>query len=205
MSLHILNHALALHYLNRLRDQSTDGERFREAGRRLTLLLGAEATRSLATRRTVVSTPLEDHASAEPERAFTIVAILRAGLGMVEPLTGLLPEATVGFTGMERNEENAVALRYYAKLPPLAGRNVFVVDPMLATGGSAEQTLQMVIGQEPADVRFLCFVAAPEGVERLLRSFPGLAIFTAALDRELDQRKYILPGLGDYGDRYFGT
>ena len=205
MALNVLQHSLGIHYLNILRSESTGLSAFREAGVRITELLAAEATRDMPMRGEKLTTPLEEISSAEPRLPMVVVGILRAGLGMVEPFARLLPDAPTGFVGMERDELTAKAQIYYAKLPPLRDRLVYVVDPMLATGGSAEAALDLVYQERPAEVRFVCIVAAPEGVSRLERGFPGLDILAGALDRELNAQKYILPGLGDFGDRLFGT
>lgn len=205
MALNVLQHSLATHYLNTLRRESTGLAAFRNASARLTQLLAVEATRILPMRPEAVTTPLERLASAEPAQLMAIVGILRAGLAMVDAFSDLLPGTPVGLVGMERDEKTAQAAAYYAKSPDLRGRLVYVLDPMLATGGSAEAVLHRVYREEPAEVRFVCVVAAPEGVSRLERAFPELEILAGALDRELDARKYILPGLGDYGDRLFGT
>jgi uracil phosphoribosyltransferase len=138
-------------------------------------------------------------------RPLVIVPILRAGLGMVEPFLGLFPDVSVGYVGLERDHATAIAHSYYCKLPPLAGRRVLVIDPMLATGGSAVQTLDVVKAAGGTEVMLLCIVAAPEGVALVAQRHPEVQIFTAALDRELNARKYILPGLGDFGDRLYGT
>jgi uracil phosphoribosyltransferase len=205
MPLNVLQHSLGIHFLNTLRREETGLKAFREANARLADLLAFEAARILPMRAENLTTPLETLASAEPAAEVAIIGILRAGVGMVEAFTRLFPEAPVGLVGMERNERTAEASPYYAKLPPLRDRLVFVLDPMLATGGSAERVLQQVYAEHPAEVRLVCVVAAPEGVGRLEAAFPEIEILTAALDRELNARKYILPGLGDYGDRLFGT
>jgi uracil phosphoribosyltransferase len=138
-------------------------------------------------------------------RPLAIVPVLRAGLGMVEPFLGLFPDVSVGYVGLERDHATAIARSYYCKLPPLDGRRVLVIDPMLATGGSAAQALDVVKSAGGADVALVCIVAAPEGVAFVEQRHPIVPIFTAALDRELNARKYILPGLGDFGDRLYGT
>jgi uracil phosphoribosyltransferase len=137
--------------------------------------------------------------------AFATVAIVRAGMSMIDAVVNLLPSVSVGFVGMERDEETAEARSYYCKLPPLGGKRVLLVDPMLATGGSALQALDLIYGNGAGEVSFLNIVAAPEGVRKIEESFPDVAIYTAALDRELNSRNYILPGLGDFGDRLYGT
>ena len=205
MPLIVLNHPVVTAALNQLRDAQTDSAEFRRACEVVTTCLAFEASRDLVTREGTVVTPLETIATPVPDEGIAVVAILRAGVGMVDPFARLLPDVAVGFVGMERDETTAVAHTYYQKLPNLHGRVVYVLDPMLATGGSAEFTLRAVTHQGAKKVKFICIVAAPEGVERLEKKFPDLEIITAALDRELNSRKFILPGLGDFGDRLFGT
>jgi uracil phosphoribosyltransferase len=134
-----------------------------------------------------------------------VVPILRAGVGMVQPFTDIFPDVSVGCVGLERVDDVAVPRSYYCKLPPLAGRHVFVVDPMLATGGSAVKALTIVKEHGATDCRLVCIVSAPEGVAEVEKHHPGTVIHTAALDRTLNDHKYILPGLGDFGDRLYGT
>ena len=171
----------------------------------MTSLLVMEATRDLPSIPAEVKTPLEVTQCRKLAGTVVVVAIVRAGMSMVDTIVDLLPSVAVGFVGMERDEETAQAHSYYCKLPPMENRRVLVVDPMLATGGSAEHVIRMVYEQGATDVNFLNIVAAPEGVEVLQNKFPDLIIYTASLDRELNEKKYILPGLGDFGDRLYGT
>lgn len=201
----IVQHPLAQHYLTHLRDKSTPPALFRMLTRKLTCILALEATRDLRTTTKFVQTPLEETTCPILAEELVVVPILRAGLGMLDGITDLFPEVSVGYIGLERDEATAVANSYYRKLPPLVGRTVLLVDPMLATGGSSARALTEIYRHGAARTRLICIVAAPEGVARLEKEFPALAIFTAALDRELDPRKYILPGLGDFGDRLYGT
>jgi uracil phosphoribosyltransferase len=134
-----------------------------------------------------------------------VVPILRAGLGMVQPFTDIFPDVSVGYVGLERDHETAKPRSYYCKLPPLTGLHVFIVDPMLATGGSAVQALTVVKEHGATNVRLVCIVSSPEGVAEVEKHHPGTIIHTAALDRALNARKYIVPGLGDFGDRLYGT
>lgn len=203
--LHLVTHPLGEHLLSRLRDRTTEPAVFRTLAHQIGLLLALEATRDLPTRETVVPTPLESHTARTLAQALVIVPILRAGLGMVPPFTELFPDVSVGYIGLERDHATAVARRYYQKLPPLAGKRVLVVDPMLATGGSAVQALSAIRGAGGADLALVCIVAAPEGVKTVQSAHPDVPIFAAALDRELNAQKYILPGLGDFGDRLYGT
>ncbi len=205
MALHLLDHPLGRHYVTRLRDETTRPEAFRVYSHRLTGLLLTEATRELPTRRVRVRTPLEETEGEELSTDVVAVAVLRAGLGMLEAFTRQLPDVSIGYIGLERDETTAEAHSYYCKLPPVEDRPVFVVDPMLATGGSAVRAVRRVREAGAAMIRFLCIVAAPEGAERLGAAFPDVPVYAAALDRELDPRKFICPGLGDFGDRLYGT
>jgi uracil phosphoribosyltransferase len=205
MALTIIQHPLAAHVLTHLRDKTTKPALFRTLCHQITLLLALEATRDLATEEKTIDTPLEPLRSRVLARPLAIVPILRAGLGMVEPFLGLFPDVSVGYVGLERDHATAIAHSYYCKLPPFEGRRVLVIDPMLATGGSAAQALDIVKSAGGADVALVCIVAAPEGVALVENRHPAVPIFTAALDRELNARKYILPGLGDFGDRLYGT
>ena len=203
--LHLLTHPLGEHLLSRLRDRATEPAVFRTLAHQIGLLLALEATRDLSTRDVIVETPLEQHTARTLAQALVVVPILRAGLGMVPPFTELFPDVSVGYIGLERDHATAVAHRYYQKLPPLAGKRVLVVDPMLATGGSAVQALGALRAAGGTDLALVCIVAAPEGVKVVECAHPGVPIFAAALDRELNAQKYILPGLGDFGDRLYGT
>lgn len=205
MPLTVLSHPLVTASLNTLRDAATQTPDFRRACELVSTHLALEASRDLAMRPGEVASPLETAPTEVPAEGIAVVAILRAGMGMVEPFTRLLPEVAVGYVGMERDERTAVAHAYYCKLPELRNHVVYVIDPMLATGGSAEFTLERVRESGARRIKFISIVAAPEGVGRLQARFPDLEIVTAALDRELDGNKYILPGLGDFGDRLFGT
>jgi uracil phosphoribosyltransferase len=202
----LLEHPLARHLVTHLRDRATPPARFRVLAAQLTTLLVLEATRALPTRSVSVTTPLETLEGAVLDPGLVIVPILRAGLGMLEPALALFPDVCVGYIGLARDHTTAVASNYYCKLPPLAGRFVLVVDPMLATGGSACQALDAVKAQGGAwSIQLLCVVAAPEGVAAVHAAHPDVTIVAAALDRALNAQKYILPGLGDFGDRLYGT
>jgi uracil phosphoribosyltransferase len=164
-----------------------------------------ESTRDLATQEASVTTPLETTAAQRLAQPLVVVPILRAGLGMVQPFIDLFPDVSVGYIGLERDHTTAVAHSYYCKLPPLAGRTVVLVDPMLATGGSAAQALTLLKSHGATSLRMVCVVSAPEGVATLHAAHTEVPVFTAAHDRCLNDRKYILPGLGDFGDRLYGT
>ena len=206
MPLHILDHPLAAHLVTHLRDRTTKPATFRTLTHQLSLLLAIEATAELGTEPRAIETPLEPVTGRVlPHQPLVIIPILRAGLGMVAPFTELFPDVSVGYLGLERDHTTAEARSYYCKLPPLAGRPVFLVDPMLATGGSAVQALDVVKAHGGTDVRLLSIVSAPEGVAAVEHAHPSTRIHTAALDRGLNERKYIVPGLGDFGDRLYGT
>ncbi|WP_415909428.1 uracil phosphoribosyltransferase [Oleiharenicola sp. Vm1] len=205
MSLHVLAHPLAQHVLTHLRDKTTKPVLFRTLSYQISLLLALEATRDLATTDKEIETPLEKVTAKVLAKPLVVVPILRAGLGMLQPFHDVFPDVSVGYVGLERDHETAIARSYYCKLPPLAGARVLVVDPMLATGGSAAQAITLVKAQGATEIGFVCIVAAPEGVATLQKAHPDIPIHTGALDRQLNARKYILPGLGDFGDRLYGT
>jgi uracil phosphoribosyltransferase len=206
MPLHVVRHPLVEDVLAALRDRSTPCDEFRRLARRVSLLLAVEATRDLALAEAAVETPLEKTTVRRLAARVVAVPVLRAGLGMLDAFLELVPQAEVGYFGLERNEQTAVARRYYEKVPrDLAGAIVFLLDPMLATGGSAAMAVDGLQGLGARQVRLLSIVAAPEGVAHLAEAVPEAVIYTAALDRALNERKYIVPGLGDFGDRLFGT
>lgn len=209
MPLHVLEHPLAAHIITHLRDVTTKPATFRTLAYQISLLLAVEATRGLETRTRHIQTPLEGmQARVLAAEKLIVVPILRAGLGMVQPFSDLFPDVSVGYIGLERDHETAKPRSYYCKLPPLdgsTGRHVFIVDPMLATGGSAAAALTVVKQHGAENPTLVSIVCAPEGVAEVEKHHPGTIIHTAALDRELNQRKYILPGLGDFGDRLYGT
>jgi len=205
MPLQVLDHPLAGHLLTGLRDKNTPPDRFRQLSRVLTSLLVMESTREIETRSAQVETPIEETTGPVLAQSLAVVPILRAGLGMLEPAVQLFPEVAVGYIGLERHEDTAIARSYYSKLPNLKAKYTLCLDPMLATGGSAAQAISLIKLHEPARVVMVCVVAAPEGVETLERAHPGIHIVAAGLDRALNERKYIVPGLGDFGDRLYGT
>jgi uracil phosphoribosyltransferase len=206
MPLHVVRHPLVDDALAGLREKTTPPDEFRRLARRVSLLLAAEATRDLGLADAQIETPLERTAVRKLASRVVAVPVLRAGLGMLDAFLELVPQAQVGYFGLERNEQTAVARRYYEKVPhELGAALVFLPDPMLATGGSAVMAVDGLMGLGARQVRLLSIVAAPEGVEHLAQHVPNAVIFTAAVDRELNDRKYILPGLGDFGDRLFGT
>jgi uracil phosphoribosyltransferase len=199
-----LDHPLAKHYLSILRDRSTEPEEFRAAARRLTYSLVMEATRDLRLEEAAIETPLEPTTGYRLAPVVAI-AVLRAGLGLLDAVVDLIPSVKVGFAGVQRNEETAEPIEYYFKPPDLAEASVLVLEPMLATGGSLSWAVGKAIESGATDIRCLCVVAAPEGVERMNREHPDVRVFAAAVDRDLNDHFYIQPGLGDMGDRLFGT
>lgn len=202
----VVKHPLVDDVLAALRDKTTPSDVFRTLARRLSLLLIVEATRDLTMATAAIETPLEKTNARVIADRVVAVPVLRAGLGMLDAFLELLPRTEVGYFGLERNEETAVARRYYEKVPKkLEGAVVYLLDPMLATGGSAAMALDGLRELGARRVRLLSIVAAPEGVAHLEAYSPHTEIFTAAVDRGLDERRYILPGLGDFGDRLFGT
>jgi uracil phosphoribosyltransferase len=205
MPLHLLQHPLGAHVLTHLRDKTTKPALFRTLSYQISLLLALEATRDLATEEKKIETPMEPMAGRVLARQLVVVPILRAGLGMVQPVQDIFPDVSIGYIGLERDHTTAIARSYYCKLPPLDGKRVLVVDPMLATGGSAAQAIEVVKAAGAKEIVFLCIVASPEGVATMEQAHPGVPVHAGALDRALNARKYILPGLGDFGDRLYGT
>jgi uracil phosphoribosyltransferase len=201
----ISKHPLVADSLVGLRDRETEPEEFRELARKLITLLVYEATADLPVRHGSVQTPLKQAAATFVEVEVVAIPVLRAGLGLLGPVLELLPRVSVGYIGLERDEETAVARIYYNKLPKLAGKVPMLLDPMLATGGSAAQALDLIKEAGGRNPLMLCVVAAPEGVRVVAERHPEVRIFTAALDESLNDRAYIVPGLGDFGDRLFGT
>lgn len=189
-----------------LRDRATKSSHFRRLTHRLSLVVATDATRKLPMTLARVETPMEMAQGEVLDGDVVVVPVLRAGLGMVDAVLELLPQARVGHIGLQRDERTALASRYYARLPAdVQGSTALIVDPMLATGGSALAAIEILKQAGVRDVRLLCIVAAPEGIAAVERVHPSLAIYTAAIDRELNASKFILPGLGDFGDRLYGT
>jgi uracil phosphoribosyltransferase len=203
--LRVSDHPVVQHCLAGLRDHTTAPEEFRSLARRAITFLLYEATRDLPVREGSVRTPLADAPAARVAGEVVAIPVLRAGLGLLSPVLELLPKVSVGYIGLERDEETAVARIYYQKLPALAGKVPLLLDPMLATGGSAVQAVDTIEQAGGRGTRMICVVAAPEGVRALEERHPGVTVFTAALDAGLNDRAFILPGLGDFGDRLFGT
>lgn len=204
MNLTVIDHPLTRHYLSVLRDENTPPEQFRAATRRLTYTLLLEATERVPLSEFSLATPLE---TTKGYRVADIVAVavLRAGLGMLDAVTDLIPHVKVGFAGVQRDEATALPQEYYDKLPDLNGGAVLVLEPMLATGGSLSWAVEKVKKSGATNITALCVVCAPAGVKRMYEDHPDVRIVAAALDRDLDDSFYIRPGLGDMGDRLFGT
>ena len=202
----IIEHPLVQHHLTRLRDERTGPEEFRRALGEVAALMLYEATRSLAVRPLPVQTPLAKARGCRLAREVVLVPVLRAGLGMLDAILPLVPGARVGFIGLKREESTLRANFYHKSLPPdLSACEVILIDPMLATGGSAVAALDLLHEHHARYVRLVNLVAAPEGVRCVRRHYPQVPIFTAAVDQKLNSKGYILPGLGDAGDRLFGV
>ena len=205
MDVHVVNHPLAAARLTTLRDECSDNGAFRVALRDLTMMLVYEATRDAARETFTVRTPLAETVGTRLAKPPLLVPVLRAGLGMVDQAHVLIPEARVGFVGVARNEETAEPMPYLESLPDdLRGQPVMVLDPMLATGGSMIHTIGLLHRRGADDITVLSVVVAPEGIAALEKSCAGVRVFTAAIDDGLNDISYIVPGLGDAGDRQFG-
>lgn len=201
-----INHPLIQHKLTILRNIGTDTKDFRENLNEIAKLMTYEATKNLKLEETEVTTPLMSTIGHTLQDRLAIVPILRAGLGMVDGIQDLIPTAKVGHIGVYRNEETLEPVYYYCKLPvDITSRKVIVVDPMLATGGSAVYAINYLKSEGVKDIIFMCLVAAPEGIAKLLNKHPDVSIYTAKIDQGLTKEGYIYPGLGDCGDRIFGT
>jgi len=205
MSLRLLNHPLAEHLITHLRDKTTKPVLFRNLSYQLTLLLALEATRDLETVEKNIETPLATCKGRVLARPLVVVPILRAGLGMLQPFQDVFPDISVGYIGLERDHETAIARNYYFKLPSVRDARTLVVDPMLATGGSASHAISAIKERGAGEITLVCIIGAPEGVERVRQDHPEVPIVLGILDAGLNDQKYILPGLGDFGDRLYGT
>jgi len=202
----VISHPLVQHNLSRLRDKRTGPQEFRRVLSEVAALMLYEATRSFAIKPVSVRTPLAPVRGFQLRREVVLVPVLRAGLGMLDSILQLIPHARVGFIGLKREETTLRAMFYHKSLPPELGSfEVILIDPMLATGGSAVAAMDLLSESGARRVRLVNLVAAPEGIRRVKSHYPNLPIFTAAVDRRLDQRGYIVPGLGDAGDRLFGV
>lgn len=206
MQIHVVNHPLIKEKMTHLRDKKTASRNFRRLLDEIAQLLLFEVTRDLPIREVPVTTPIaETTGYALDISGITVVPILRAGLGFLDAVLDLIPEARVGHIGLTRDEETLEPIKYYCKIPKDKDAEIILIDPMLATGGSAAAALTMLKEEGYKHFRFMCLVAAPEGVELVNREHPDVPIYTAALDDHLNEHGYIVPGLGDAGDRVFGT
>ncbi len=205
--LHVVDHPLIVHKLSIMRNKRTGSKDFRQLLNEIAMLMGYELTRDLPLEDIEIETPIcKMTAKTVSGKKLAIVPILRAGLGMVDGLQSLVPVAKVGHIGLYRDPETHKPVEYYCKLPTdIEERIVILVDPMLATGGSAVDALSMLKARGCKNIRFMCLVAAPEGVKAVMDAHPDIDIFTASLDEKLNEHAYIVPGLGDAGDRIFGT
>ena len=203
----VLDHPLITHKLAFLRDINTGTKEFRELVTAISTILVYEAMRDAKLERTTIQTPLEEMVTGIlDENNYAIVPILRAGMGMVDGVLNVIPNAKIGHIGLYRNEETFEPVEYYYKMPEdIENREVLVIDPMLATGGSASATISRLKQDGVTSIKFLCIVAAPQGIETLENDHPDVKIFCATVDRQLNENAYILPGLGDAGDRVYGT
>lgn len=205
MAITVVDHPLGHHYLSILRDRSTDPQEFRHTSRRLAYILLMEATANAALEEYSLETPLVPSVGRRLGRQVVAVAVLRAGLGLIDAVMDLVPDVAVGYAGVQRDEETARPVEYYTKFPPMDGRLVLVLEPMLATGGSLSWAVAQVKAAGAEHIISLCVVAAPEGVARMEREHPDVMVVTAAVDSHLNDHFYIVPGLGDMGDRLFAT
>lgn len=203
----IMDHPLIQHKLTLLRDKNTGSKEFRELVSEVAMLMCYEATRDLPLKEVEIETPMGlAHAKVISGRKMALVPILRAGLGMVEGVLAMIPAAKVGHIGLYRDHETCKPVEYYCKLPSdIAEREVLLLDPMLATGGSAIDAVNMLKAKGVRNIKFMCVIAAPEGLEAFTEAHPDVQVYCAAKDERLNEDKYIIPGLGDAGDRIFGT
>jgi uracil phosphoribosyltransferase len=204
--LHLVDHPLVHDALMELRDAATAPQAFRRAANRISVLLAAEALRDIPAAPAQVTTPLGPAYGNIVRTDVVVVPVLRAGLGMLDAVLELLPNARVGHIGLQRDEATAVASKYYTKLPPdIDASYVLMIDPMLATGGSAVAALDLLKSSGARTVKMICIISAPEGVALVARQHPDVHVYTPVVDKELNDHKFIVPGLGDFGDRLYGT
>ncbi len=204
---HIINHPLVQHKLTIMRDKETGTKAFRELTHELSQLIGYEAMRDIKTELVEIETPVaKTYAPVLAGRKLALIPILRAGLAMSDAIADFVPNAKIGHIGMYRDPETHLPVEYYCKLPTdIESRDVFVLDPMLATGGSAILAIDALKARGASHIKFVCILAAPEGVAKVQEAHPDVMIYTAAIDERLNEHQYIVPGLGDAGDRIFGT
>lgn len=206
MPVHIVDHPLVHDALVELRDKRTAPDQFRRAATRISVLLAAEALRHAPSAPVTVDTPIGPAAGRRITPEIVVVPVLRAGMGMLDAVLDLVPHARVGHIGLQRDEATAVASRYYSRFPAGLDRSfVMLIDPMLATGGSSVAALTLLRNAGARDIRIVCIVAAPEGLATVEDQFPDVSIYTPVVDQRLNEHKYIVPGLGDFGDRLYGT
>ena len=206
MPVYLVDHPLVHDALAILRDKRTGPDEFRRVATRISVLLAAEALRDVPVTATAVETPLGPANGRRMASEVVVVPVLRAGLGMLDAVLALVPSARVGYIGLQRDERTAIASQYYSKLPDgLGSAYVLMIDPMLATGGSASAAIELLRQAGARRVRIVCIVAAPEGVAVIERDHPDVVIYTPVVDSHLNAQKYIVPGLGDFGDRLYGT
>ena len=205
-NVHEMTHPLILHKISMIRDENTTVKDFRELVYEISLLMGYEATRDLKMVEAPIKTPLTETMGKYIERQVALVPILRAGLGMVDALMSIIPAAKVGHVGLYRDHETLEPKEYYCKLPPdIDKRQVIVLDPMLATGGSAAAAIDFIKQRGAKRIKLMCIIGAPEGIETIKTAHPDVEVFIGTIDEKLNEKGYIVPGLGDAGDRLFGT
>ncbi len=205
MELIELNHPLKEHYLTILRDKNTDFDTFRISASKLSYLLAVESTKHLSLKVKEVETPLIKTKGSEIENNSVAISVLRAGLGLVDGVKELIPNVSFGYIGVQRNEETAEPENYYEKLPDLKDKNVFILEPMLATGGSLSFAIETVKKYKPKNIHALTVISSPEGIGLIKKNHSDVTLITASIDEKLNENWYIVPGLGDMGDRLFGT
>ena len=205
MELIEISHPLKDHYLTNLRDKNTDFDTFRDSASKLSYFLVVEATKHLTTLSKEIDTPLTKTKGVQIENNSVAISVLRAGLGLMDGVQQLIPNISFGYIGVQRNEETAQPENYYEKLPDLVDKNVFILEPMLATGGSLSFAIETVKKYNPKNIHALTVISAPEGINKIKENHPDITLVTASIDEKLDDNWYIVPGLGDMGDRLFGT
>lgn len=206
MQVNIIDHPLIQHKLTIMRKKETSSADFRKLLEEITMLMGYEATRDLPLEDVEIETPIQKTVGKRlTGKKIAIVPVLRAGFGMVQGLLDLIPSARIGVIGLYRDPETLKPVEYYCKLPNIENRSFIIVDPMLATGGSSVAAIQMLKDRGVRDIRLMCLVSAPEGIEAVNKAHPDVKIYTASVDECLNEHGYIVPGLGDAGDRIFGT
>ncbi len=205
MELIEISHPLKDHYLTNLRDKNTDFDTFRDSASKLSYFLVVEATKHPTTLSKEIDTPLTKTKGVQIENNSVAISVLRAGLGLMDGVQQLIPNISFGYIGVQRNEETAQPENYYEKLPDLVDKNVFILEPMLATGGSLSFAIETVKKYNPKNIHALTVISAPEGINKIKENHPDITLVTASIDEKLDDNWYIVPGLGDMGDRLFGT